>query len=193
MEDTPTQVQDLAAACARSVESSVGVPLDGTQDTLPLLDHYARESLNADDEELDLTSAMCGAYFGQVVRRHLGDFRWSLDESHARWRLELGLSFLFFNPVGIAREVITGKEQPGWWGHYEVRRADRKDVEEALGVYGVEREEAYYTFGVRFEVVEQVVHALGRKAIQGKEEGDELPTIESEAYAEHVRIVLEGN
>ena len=43
----PTHVQDLAAACVTSVQATLGLELDFGHETLPVLDHYAREHVEA--------------------------------------------------------------------------------------------------------------------------------------------------
>ena len=39
--DTNTAITDLTVACVTSVKNATGLELDLTQDTLPILDHYA--------------------------------------------------------------------------------------------------------------------------------------------------------
>ena len=63
-----TILRELTAACQRSVQEAVGVPLDGTQDTLPILDHYLSEvPKDSKPEVLSLIAPMCGAYFGSLM------------------------------------------------------------------------------------------------------------------------------
>jgi len=74
----PAAVLDLAEACVRYVERAVGVKLDFTPETLPLLDHYiggARDVLSGrarpteGAEPVDLVAQAAGAYLGEVIRR----------------------------------------------------------------------------------------------------------------------------
>ena len=72
-ESPPEAVRELAEACVGYVLGAVGVPLDYTPDTLPLLDHYLRTvPENAAGEVLALIAPAAGAYFGEVVRRTIG-------------------------------------------------------------------------------------------------------------------------
>ena len=75
--DAPLPIQDLANACVRFVERSVGIALDYTPETLPILDHYLRGvRATSRDEITNLVAPAAGAYFGEVVRRQLGPAQW---------------------------------------------------------------------------------------------------------------------
>ena len=178
----PEHVEDLATACMASVQATVGVELDLTAETLSILDHYAHEVLNVSDEEiLRLTAPMCGAYFGEVLRRRFGRLRWHAPKDDlANWRLELEPAFLYFNPVGIALEVITEADASGWQPHLGLRPEERAEVERAIALFGEARERDYYSFAVRSEVIEQAIEALGRMAA-GRDQ-----SIDASTYAHFV-------
>lgn len=163
--DTPQHVADLATACVASVKATVGMTLDLSVDTLPVLDHYAHEVLEAsEDEILSLTAPMCGAYFGEILRRRFAGFRWHAPkDAFDEWRLELEPAFLYFNPVGIALEVITEADAPGYHAHLGLRPEDREEVERSVALFGDARQSDYYSFAVRSEVLEQALEALGRQ------------------------------
>lgn len=172
----PTHVQDLATACVASVKAVTGIELDYRDETLPLLDHYAR-SLFSDGKEppaeeiLTLVAPMCGAYFGEVARRRFGTLRWHAPpDEYADWRLEGERVFLYFNPVGLALEVLTEADAPGWDAHMELRDQDRDAVKHAVELFGSVRESDYYSFAVRFETLDQVMEALVREAQRRREE-----------------------
>ena len=42
--EAPAHVLELVASCHRMVAAAVGVPMDGTGDTLSLLDHYVTQA-----------------------------------------------------------------------------------------------------------------------------------------------------
>ena len=66
-------VLELAAACVRFVAAMAKIQLDFTPETLPILDHYVRESRGAvkeRPESLGVTARAVGAYLGEVIRRH---------------------------------------------------------------------------------------------------------------------------
>jgi hypothetical protein len=182
MAEDPAIIIDLVAGCRLAVRQVVGVELDFTQDTLPLLDHYAAEAKGSREEVALLIAPMCGAYFGEVLRRTLGPARWELAETNepSETRLQFEQVFLELNPMGIALEALIRVPVEGWGAHLEVRPADRPAVSSAVALLGDVREEDYYRFGVRFEVIEQVVQALLRKT-EGT--GDIAPTFDAAAYA----------
>ncbi len=176
---TPTHVQDLATACVASVKAVTGIELDYGHETLPLLDHYAR-SLFEDGREppaqeiLTLVAPMCGAYFGEVARRRFGTFRWHApSDQYAQWRLEGERVFVYFNPIGVALEVLTEADAPGWNAHLELAARDQEAVKHAVELFGAVRESDYYSFAVRFETLDQVMEALAREAQRRHEEGRE--------------------
>lgn len=164
MVNPPTEVLDLANSCVAAVQKAVGVELDFTQDTLPVLDHYAQIESSDDDEILALVAPMLGAYFGEVIRRTVGPAEWSCpNDAHAEWRLQFDRMSLRFNPVGLALEVLTGEDAGAWGANLQMEKADRPLVESALAAYGDVSEEDYYRFSVRFEGIEQAYNAFKRK------------------------------
>lgn len=159
------EVVDLAGACVAAVQNAIGVELDFTQDTLPVLDHYAALVESPRTEVISLLAPMCGAYFGEVLRRHLRDGRWITPSAdHSKWSLRFGLCSLEINPIGVAVEVLTDADAPDWGAVLKTETTERALVERALDVYGEVRTLDYYTFGVRFEAVEQAHQALRRQA-----------------------------
>src|SRR4051812_27227162 len=61
----PDRVAELCAACMRFVASKYKVPLDGTPDTLSLVDQYvrdAREAVRERPDTLELVAPAIGAY-----------------------------------------------------------------------------------------------------------------------------------
>ena len=62
-EPPPAEVGDLAESCVRFVHDALGMTLDYTPDTLPILDHYLRDRARGTSEEvLDLLAPAAGAY-----------------------------------------------------------------------------------------------------------------------------------
>jgi hypothetical protein len=171
LENAPDVIADLAASCVRFVHRALGIELDYTPETLPLLDHYLREAHGVPRAEIvELVVPAAGAYFGEVVRRHLGDARWYLDgDDFSGVRLEFKRWFLSFNPVGIALETVTGEDVEGYGSHLELLREERAMVHEALERAGNVRNEDYYRLAVRFEVLELVTALLSEKASQSLE------------------------
>jgi hypothetical protein len=156
-----TAIMDLAVACVTSVKNATGMELDLSQDTLPILDHYATLIDSPRNEIVSLIAPMSGAYFGELIRRLLDDGQWMTDsDDYVGWRLRFERCSLSFNPIGIALEVLLGQDLPGWGAHLQTAPADQIRVEQALRIYGDVRDRDYYTFSVRFEAIEQAYLGL---------------------------------
>lgn len=155
-EAPPPEVGDLAQACVRFVHDALGLTLDYTPETLPILDHYLREGGRTRQELIDLLTPAAGAYFGEVVRRHMPGARWhSPAGDYAGYRLEFAPFFLCFNPLGVAREVLTQRAAEGWGAHFQVLDDARERVRQSLESTPVAPED-YYTLSVRLEALEQI-------------------------------------
>jgi hypothetical protein len=124
----PPAVAELAASCMRFVFAKYKVPLDFTQDTLGVLDHYlkeARADLKVRPEGQTLIEAAAGAYFGEVVRG-VFESTWRADGPYPEWRLSMSEVYLSFNPLGMAREALTLADAPGWQAHLEMHKAEQR-------------------------------------------------------------------
>ena len=80
--------------------------------------------------------------------------------------------------------MITEADAAGWSAHFEVSPKDREAVRQSVELYGDVRPKDYYTFAVRYEVVEQVAEALVRAA---KARGEEKKTFGSQDYRSSAR------
>lgn len=159
--DSQEHVIELAGACVSAVANALKIDLDFTQDTLPILDHYLRTAKGPREEILGLVAPMCGAYFGEVVRRSLGHVHWHAPgDEYASYRLEFEDVFLHFNPVGVVLESLLERAVEGYGAHLGLRERERVAVEKAVELYGDVREDDYYRLAVRYEVIEQVVETL---------------------------------
>ncbi len=166
-EPAPGQVAELAASAARFVLSKYKVPLDGTSDTLSLLDQYvkdARAELKVKPEALELLTATIGAYLGEVVRRAFGG-EWFAEGEYDAWRLDMTRVFLTFNPLGMAREALMLGEQDGWHAHLEMDDAEKGEIDRRLAALGEMEEEEYFLPSTRYDVVSLAVEALRGKMI----------------------------
>jgi hypothetical protein len=160
--EAPAEVIELAEACARFVSEALGLQLDYSPETLPILDHYlAERARDAEAEVKQLLAPAAGAYFGEVARRSLGGAHWHCPEGqHARWRLQFSPFFLHFNPVGVALEAIERGEVAGSLAHFQVLDEAREPVQQSLEPIDDVGERDYYTLSVRYEVLEQVACVL---------------------------------
>jgi hypothetical protein len=166
LEVAPAPVDDLAKGCVRFVKEALSLDVDFTPETLPIVDHYARNTAGAAearDEVRDLLTPALGAYFGEVVRRTIPGVRWHVPadvEDYANYRLEFELIFLHFNPLGVAREVLEQDEVPDSGGTFEVLDEARIALHEALEQNGGVSLDDYYSFTIRYETLELVISVL---------------------------------
>ena len=107
----PPEVKELADACMRFVLAKYAVPLDGTSDTLSILDQYVRDAraeIAGQPESLPLLQAMIGAYFGEVVRAAF-EARWFSTGDHDGWRLDMvTVSGVFFFTEALDIRLASG-------------------------------------------------------------------------------------
>lgn len=169
--DAPSVVLDLADSCVRFVHRTLGIELDYTPDTLPILDHYLRGAHGVSQEEiLGLVAPAAGAYFGEVVRRQLGPSRWHWEsDEFSECRLEFERCFLSFNPIGIALEAVVQSETEGYGSNLALLKEEESLVREALERTGDVNPDDYFRLAVRYEVIEQVVVLLVERAISQNE------------------------
>lgn len=166
LEPPPAAVAELVAACSRFVASKYKVALDGTQDTLSLVDQYvrdARDAVKERPESLELVAPAVGAYLGEVFRQTFGA-AWLAEGSHDTWRLCFRHVFLAFNPLGMAREALTLTEEAGWNAHLELDPVEREAVEERLAAMPEVAEDEYYLPTTRFDVISSVIELLRARA-----------------------------
>lgn len=160
----PPEIRDWAEACRTFVKDALGLELDYTPETLPLLDHYVRTKAKPASEEVrELLTPPLGAYFGEVVRRSLDvdGVRWHVSsEDFASYRLEFEAFFLHFNPLGVAVEVLTEDDAEGYGAHFQLFDEARPTVEAALAESDSVSAEDYYTFTMRYETLELVSSIL---------------------------------
>ena len=167
------EVRELSASCEQHVRDAIGLELDGTIETLPILDHYVRLSRDAVRERpelLPLLARTVGAYFGQVVSDHFGGF-WSLTSPDVNtWYVCLRSVYLAFNPIGMAYAAliwsIDEELPPGPPAELRLSAQDRGWVEQRLAALPPVREGDFFTLSTRVEGIEIAVAALGEQMAQ---------------------------
>jgi hypothetical protein len=162
----PARVAELCAACMRFVASKYKVPLDGTPETLSLVDQYvreAREAVKERPETLDLVAPAVGAYLGEVMRETFGA-EWLAEGEPATWRLYFTNVYLAFNPIGMGYEAVLVADAEGWNAHLTLDPAERDEIEARLAAMPEVDEEEYYLPTTRMDVVTGVVETLRAKA-----------------------------
>lgn len=160
----PEAVLELAASCVRFVQAKFGIELDFTHETLPLLDHYAREAReevkNRPEATTLLVDAM-GAYLGQVLALEFGGM-WKVEgtDPHA-WRVCLQSAFISVNPVGVAYDVLHGgQNHAGPSSELGLAPEDKALVEGRLAALPPVSEDEFFTFSARYDVFHIAFEAL---------------------------------
>jgi hypothetical protein len=169
--DAPAHVLELVASCQRMVSAAVGVPLDGTSDTLPLLDHYvggAREELDAKPELQAVIERSVGAYFGEIVRQLYGGF-WRAEGDPESWRVCLSSVYLAFNPLGVAREALANDHAEGWHAHAKVEESYEPFVKARLDAFGDIDADEFFLPSSRWDALEVVVSVVKERMIHDEE------------------------
>jgi hypothetical protein len=163
VDDPPALAVDLAEACVRFVEAALGVRLDFSPETLPLLDHYVasrREELVAKPETVGLVARAAGAYFGEMVRRQIRSFWHAPSEDPSSWELRFEPVYLAFSPVAVAYDSITHGDEAGPTSHFQLDDEDRQAVEARLADLPPSTDEEFFSFSTRLEVLEIAVDAI---------------------------------
>jgi hypothetical protein len=193
----PEPVADLAGACVRFVEKALGVKLDYTPDTLPLLDHYleqARGAVAERSEALPLLAQAAGAYFGEVIRRKHPSWWRTEEDDPARWRIELEAVHLAFYPVRFIQDALLRAPEAEDEGERQAAEGSRDasghgsgDGEEATLILDEEDQRAvsarladlppvsereYFATSTRLEVIDIAVDVIRARRLASGEEED---------------------
>ncbi len=158
----PPAVLELVAACTRFVTTRYQIPLDGTPDTLSLIDQYVRDSraeIAANPAAIELVQGAIGAYLGEVMRQSYGG-EWFAVGDQDGWRIDMTYVFVTFNPIGMAREALTLEPAEGWHAHLETEEAYREEIDARLAALGDVTEEEYYAPTTQFDVLALTVESI---------------------------------
>lgn len=167
----PEAVAELADSCVRFVERNLGVRLDYTPETLPLLDHYlgeARREVADKPELLALVVNAAGAYFGEVVRRRIPSW-WHMPSSEpSSWQIQAEPIFLWFEPVAVAYDaLIRGEgEEEGTLAKLEVDEEDREALEYRLAELPGVSDEEFYALSTRLEVIDIAADVIKARMLE---------------------------
>ncbi len=160
----PDEIANLCGLCIDYVVRAVGVPLDFTQETLPILDHYvsvARDNIAQRPELTQVVSGAIGAYFGELVRRRFNGYWLIPNPDVHNWRVCARTVFLSLNPIGVACEVLAQGDEPyGPSGELRLAREDRSIVAERLSKAPPVPASEYYLLTTRLEAIDIAIETL---------------------------------
>ena len=171
LEQAPSAVLEHADQAVAYVQHALGIAMEYDSDTLPILDHYLRSVPQRRTEMVRLVAATAGAYFGEVVRRHLGG-QWDLSAGDPiAWRLVLptGLSF---SPAGVVAEAIAQEDSDDLPSAFDAPLKLRPHLELALARMGEVTIEVFYSLCGRLDTLEHLEDVLLAIAAQARSRGN---------------------
>lgn len=164
----PSSVDELAASCVDYVKRAMGVELDFTSDTLPLLDHYLQDAgrtAQGHRDALELIAQTAGAYFGGVLQRRF-DCWWVKEGEPSSWVLRFREVYLEICPHAL---IVAALGLPIPQDAPEVGFLIDPDDVEFISAYLAASppvsEEEFIRMTTRYDVLETVVDQLKARAI----------------------------
>ncbi|MBC8070530.1 MAG: hypothetical protein IAG13_19520 [Deltaproteobacteria bacterium] len=174
--------RELAGNFRGHVRRALGIDLDGSITSLAFVDHYLRSSRDETRAPIvTLVAAEAGAYFGELVREHVGA-SWVGDAvDPRRLRLLMSPQFLYCSPIDQALEALLGpvaadderlpEDSPldtafhaRSKGGVEVDDQDDESwLAERLAELPPVSEQEYYTLTCRFETLQVVLELLAAR------------------------------
>lgn len=169
----PPVVSELAESCVRFVERKLGVRMDYTPETLPLLDHYlaeARADIEGKPELLALLVNAAGAYFGEVVRRRIPSW-WHMPDRDEppSWQIQAEPIYLWFEPVGVAYDALMhgrDEEEGRATARLEIEEEDREALELRLSELPPVDEDEYFALSTRLEIIDIAADVIKARMIE---------------------------
>jgi hypothetical protein len=182
----PERVGELAEACVRFVERSIGVKLDYQAETLSLLDHYLEEGRKAAREKPEtaaLVAHAAGAYFGEVVRRRHASWWRAEGDDPAFYRIELESAYLSFSPVQLMADALLRKdrteeeeetkEEEDPSERLELEEDDRDAVAQRLAELPPVSDREFYAPSTRLEVIDIAIEAIRARRMGDGDQADD--------------------
>ncbi len=202
---TPSEVAEFYNNLIDAVASATGYKLDMTPETLPILDFYFqiyRESLTAKGKEKVkeksedialLFAPMAGAYFGEVICKKY-DCQWvAPKKKYDQWRVQFKHCFLYFNPVSIAMEILSKQGVEDWPSTFFTYKEDEDVLSRALDQWDWVRREDYYSFIVRWEILDSIINMLATiEALRLQKDGARFKSYKNADYEKYIRTCAEN-
>jgi hypothetical protein len=173
LEPVPPRIREYADQAVAYVQRALGIKLEYDSDTLPVLDHYLRNVPGDQPAALQLVVATSGAYFGEVVRKHLGG-RWEIAADEVEWRIVLPTG-INFSPAGFVAAAIARADLDDLDSEITAPPRMVPYLQQALARMGEVSVDDYYSLCGRLDTLEHVHEVLVAVAAQmlGDEEVDD--------------------
>jgi hypothetical protein len=168
-------LEELDLSCRQFVWAKLKLELDGSAETLPILDHYlasARVDLAAGPHAGELVVQAVGAYFGNVVAATIEGF-WRTPTPRVEDAVICARpAYLAINPFGVAHDVLNrSTRHQGPSSELRVDPSQRELIEQRLARLPPPDEDEYFTLSARLEVLEITLAALREQGhAQGRQE-----------------------
>ena len=160
----PDQIVELYGVCIEYVRRALGVELDFTDETLPVLDHYlsiARTDLADRPQLAQVLYSALGAYFGELVRRRVNGYWVIPNPDFHSWRVCARHVFLSLNPIGVVCEALAQTDDHGGpSAQLRLAPGDRALVAERLASVPPVPESEFYLLSTRLEAIDITVETL---------------------------------
>jgi hypothetical protein len=164
LEPVPPRVREYADQAVVYVQRALGIKLEYDSNTLPVLDHYLRTVPDDQPAALQLVVATSGAYFGEVVRQHLGG-RWELGREEAEWRMVLPTG-INFSPAGFVAAAIARADLEDLDSEIAAPPRMMPYLQQTLARMGEVSVDDYYSLCGRLDTLEHVHEVLVAVAAQ---------------------------
>ena len=160
-DEAPPAIAQMADQARDYVTKAINFQVDGTHDTLPVVDHYLSEVPKDQPVICELIASAVGCYFGEILREQF-DARWVMEgDNPAAWRLEVTGCTVSLFPVGMAYQaMLGGQHEDRFDDSIHVDDEDKPGLAEALERVTKVRPEVYYSLCNRFDTLEYVVDLL---------------------------------
>jgi hypothetical protein len=165
---TPKQVADFAQQAVDYVHRALGIEVEYDSDTLPVVDHYLSQVPRDQPEATTLAAIATGAYFGEVVRRHVGG-RWEAEGEPEGWRvvLPIGVSFC---PAAVVLAAILRQDSAD--AEFYIPAPLTSYAEATLARMGEVTEDVYYSLCGRLDTLEHLHEVLVAVAAERARKGN---------------------
>lgn len=190
----PDRVADGAQSCILYVEKSLGVPLDYSTETLPVLDHYLREAgspATNQPETALLLATVAGCYLGEVLRaRH--PLQWNLDDQPLRWSLTSHDARITIFPAAIAYIAIEGIVAERSVEAFALDSKLKKALAQRLALLPPVSNEEYVAPSTRIEVIDIAFDLLAGDTWSPEHDHDDHSDHVHDAHCGHVHDKDDG-
>jgi hypothetical protein len=182
-------VDDLVRSFREQVRRALGVELDMTPTSLAFVDHHLTLAQAEEREAITtLVAAGAGAYYGELVREHVGATWIGAGDDPRRLRLLVTPQFMYFSPIDQAwQAIVCGDEARSPLGSplddafhsyptsarggngTDVLADDATWLEARLAELPPVPEDQFYTLTCRFETLQLMLELLAAKhAAEGR-------------------------